>query len=146
MNHTSKENIPLADIMNTRVVTLSTENTVDEAVVIFKNNSFHHIPVVNAVKEVVGMISTTDLERISLGMSVFGNAQKEKYNESLFRSLRVADVMAKDIVALDSQQTLQDAYRIFWQGTVRCLPIVDDGILVGIVSPLDLIGALLNET
>ncbi len=78
MNKTAIRNIPLADIMQQNVVTLSTEDTVDKAHEIFKNNGFHHIPVVDEDSKVVGMISTSDLERISLGMSVFKSSKKRR--------------------------------------------------------------------
>ena len=145
MNKAAIKETPLADIMKRSVVTLSTEDTLDRAAEIFKNNAFHHIPVVNEYAKVVGMVSTTDLDRVSLGMSFFKNPNKEKYNDSIFRASRVQDIMSKEIVLLEEDQTLEEAYRIFWRGTIRCLPITRKGELVGIVSPLDIIETLLNE-
>lgn len=67
-----------------------------------------------------------------------------------FNKFRVADVMAKELVTCESRFSVDDAMSLMNKNMtgkrIRHLPVVDDGVLRGVVSIGDMIHALLNET
>ena len=109
---------------------------------LFKKNTFHHLPVVDKEGSVIGIVSSTDLDRISFGQSLFKFNDKKAYDEALYRSLLVQDIMSTHIFQLPSSTTVKTAYQHFSRGQFRAIPVVDDGLLVGIVTPLDLVGGI----
>ena len=140
------QELSIHDLMTDSVVTLTTEDTVDQVAAIFEKNDFHHIPILNRDEEVVGMISRTDLECISAGMSNFTNTQKESYNHALHRSLRTVDIMSKDVITLDAGDSVQSIYTIFRLNRIRAIPIVRKKKLLGLVTPFDLIEGLVVKS
>lgn len=138
------KNIPVSEIMTKDVIHLTTEDTVDRIAAIFDVKKIHHIPVLSLDGSLVGIVSKTDFDRVSLGMSLFREKYADEYNQSMYRATRVVDIMTKDVVSLNPHHTLWDAYEIFKENLVRALPVIDNGILLGIVTPIDLLEFMLE--
>ncbi len=84
----------------------------------------HHIPGVNKENKVTGIITSKTLERIK------GQDQK----------LIVArDIMVKEIITAESNISIEEANRIMIDKGIGCLPIIELGELVGILTRNDLI-------
>ena len=132
--------------MTKDLVILQIDDTVDKVDEVFRMYPFHHLPVVDDQQRLVGIVSNTDLERLSYGKTLFQFRSRKEYNQALYRSLLVKEVMVQDVFSLSTTDTLGEAYEAFRKGRFRAIPIVDDGILVGLVTPVDLIEALLRET
>jgi CBS domain-containing protein len=143
MNHYAE--IKLEQIMLPNLVVLKPTDTLDQADELFKLYPFHHLPVVDDDMILMGMISSTDLERTAHGKSLFRQPHKPAHNEALFRSLIVQEVMVDAVYQLSKKHTLGDAYEAFKKGRFRAIPIVDDGFLVGIITPLDLVRYMLDD-
>ena len=60
-------------------------------------------------------------------------------------TLKVADLMARDPIAAAPDTTAQEAARLLRQHRISCVPVVQDGRLVGIVTTRDLSGRVLAE-
>jgi CBS domain-containing membrane protein len=58
--------------------------------------------------------------------------------------LRVADIMSRELVTLAEDDTLAEARTCMERGRIRHLPVVRDGLLVGLVTHRDLIAASLS--
>ena len=50
----------------------------------------------------------------------------------------VADIMTTEVITLDPQNSIATAIRLMRQGQLRRLPVVENGVLVGIVTSGDL--------
>ena len=70
---------------------------------------------------------------------------KVQHDEALFRTLLVREVMVDAVFRLSPGHTIADAYDAFKKGRFRAIPIVEDGVLVGLITPLDLIRYLLED-
>jgi len=137
--------IQLRDIMQKEIFTVFPEDFVERAAKLLKSNEFHHLPVVDEEREVVGIVSTSDLDRISYGHTLFKMPDKDKYDQALHRSLLVQDVMSTRVFTMAPTDSIEAAYQQFRRGQFRAVPVVDGDRLVGIVTPLDLVEALLNH-
>jgi CBS domain-containing protein len=60
-------------------------------------------------------------------------------NQQDIRDLRVGDIMQTDWPALRSEQTVEDAIKLFAESGISGVPVVGDGGLAGIVTEGDLI-------
>lgn len=135
----------LSEVMLPNLVILKPVDTLDKAAEAFKLYPFHHLPVVDEDMILVGMLSSTDLERESHGRSLFKHHMKTQHDDALFRSLLVREVMVDAVFQLSPSHTIKDAYEAFKKGRFRAIPIVEDGILVGLITPLDVIRYLLED-
>ena len=129
----------LKAIMTALPITLTRNDCLDKVEAIFKQHKIHHIPITDEDGQLTGMLSQTDFERLKHGTTLFRIPDRNAYNEVLFRTTRVADVMIKDVVALTPYDSIEKAYEIFKENNFRAIPINDKGKLVGIVTPLDLL-------
>lgn len=137
--------LKMEDVMTKAPLTVNTEDPLTVVKKVFDAHRFHHLPVLDEHKKCVGIISRTDMDKFSWGKSLFANPKREEYNEALFHTVRVLDVMTPNAFTLEAQDTVEDAYRIFKSEIFRAIPIVNKGILVGIVTPIDLVGALISN-
>lgn len=133
-----EENLLLVkDIMTTQVVSLNTEDIVSQVYKIFLELNIHHIPVVHKEEHIVGIVSRSDLERISSGISLFNQQRKSEFNEVLYRTLRVSEIMTPQPECIEPNVTLKEAILLFRENKFRALPVVEDGKMIGIITPYD---------
>jgi len=135
----------LGQIMVTEVLTVGEEETMQRAAMFFDEFPFHHLPVVNQEIQIVGMLSSIDLAQISSGFSLFAMEDKDQYDDAIFQTILVKDVMSRQVFGMAPDDTIRDAYEQFRKGTFRAIPILDDGQIVGLVTPIDIIAALIKD-
>ena len=81
-------------------------------------------------------MSQRDLFRSALA---FALGYGEKAKRSLLRSLGVKDVMSQPVVTAERGMTIGDAARLMLQKKIGCLPVVDHGALVGVLTETDVL-------
>lgn len=94
-----------------------------------------HIPVLDADR-VVGVVSQRDLFQSALA---FALGYGEKGKGTLLRTLNVKDVMSQPVVTTDPGIRITDAARLMLERKVGCLPVIEDGRLVGILTETDIL-------
>ncbi len=67
------------------------------------------------------------------------------WTPSRLRSLRVKDVMTWSVVTTDPDGLLRDVALTMFQRRIGCLPFIDEGRLVGIITEQDLFLAAVSE-
>lgn len=133
---------PISKFMTTHLVTVNPEDALTVVKDIFEQHKFHHIPVVR-YKEIVGMISRSDFEHFYGGAS--SNADDQHLNEIRLKRTLVQDIMTKGLGKVDPADRINVALEIFCMNYFHALPVVDDGELVGILTPYDIMKALLDQ-
>jgi CBS domain-containing protein len=57
---------------------------------------------------------------------------------------KVGDFMTSEIISVDSDSSIVDLAEKFKKSSVRSFPVFDDGELVGIISRVDIMKALVS--
>jgi CBS domain-containing protein len=96
-----------------------------------------HVPVVNASGEVVGIISHRDLLHAALS-SVAAAAEVERAH--FLSTVPIVQVMKTSVQTISPEETAQQAALLMRRSKIGCLPVMDGGKLVGIISEFDLLG------
>ena len=113
----------LDKFMTTEVFVVKENDLVELVAKIMEWKNIHHIPVVDDLNKVTGIITNTNL------IDILGKDQK----------LIVAkDIMIKEIITVDSETSIEKANRIMIENKIGCLPILEMGELVGILTKNDL--------
>ena len=137
-----KKRVPVTQIMTKNVVTISTQDDLVTAEEIFKKNKIRHIPVTNG-NEVLGMLSYTDLMRISFADAI--DEDEQEVDTMVYNMFTIEQVMVKDVICVSPKATVQEVAAFLSQKEFHALPVVDNDELVGIVTTTDLINYLLAQ-
>ena len=137
-----KKRMPVSTIMTKDLITVNNSDDLTTAEILFKRHNIRHIPVVKG-KEIIGMLSYTDLLRISYADAVYDD--ELDVDTMVYNMFTIEQVMAKNLVQVSSQTTIKEVAEMLSENEFHALPIVDDGELVGIVTTTDLINYLLEQ-
>lgn len=140
---TSKLDLHLGDVMTRQPYSLAPQDSLERAEQLCQSYHIHHLPVVDIFGKVIGILSQSDLYKVSYGLSLFRNRDPEQFNRTLFASVLVRDIMTRDVTILKTEDTFADALYIFEQNHFHAIPIIEDDQLIGIVTPIDLLRASL---
>ena len=114
----------LQDIMQTPVKTVSPNDSAVMANEMMWRQRFHHLVVVNDHHQIVGILSDTDL----------GGPEATEIDDQL----QVKHVMSTQVVAVPPTTTVQKALHLIRGRRIHCLPIVEEGQLIGIATSSDI--------
>ena len=136
-----KKREPISHIMTKTVVTVNLNDDLTQVVDKLKENSIRHIPVVNG-KKVVGIISRTDINRLTFGALFEG---QEGSDEAVLQMLTIPQVMTAKPKTVSSTTIIRDLADIFSKEEFHALPVVDNDELKGIVTTTDVIRYFLEQ-
>lgn len=136
-----KRNEAITTIMTSDLQTVHTSQNLSEVRTLLSEKNFNHVPVVSG-KKLVGMISATDMVRLSL--CTYGVDQRA-VDALLDSQHSVESVMIKDLETLAPTATVRDAAEKLAGAPFHSLPIVDGEDLVGLVTSTDIIKYLLDQ-
>ncbi len=121
--------------MSRKVVSISADDSLRIVDEIMKLGHVRHLPVVRR-GELVGVVSQRDLLRASLS-NVMGIPSEEQ--QVFLEGVHIAEVMSSPAVSVDPGETVQRAAHLMAEGKFGCLPVVEEGKLVGIVTETDVL-------
>jgi len=137
-----KKRVPVSQIMTKNVITLSTKDDLATAEELFKKHRIRHIPVTSG-SEVIGMLSYTDLMRISFADAI--DEKEQEVDSMVYNMFTINQVMAKNVVSVSATTTIQEVAEILAKKEFHALPVVENEALVGIITTTDLINYLLEQ-
>lgn len=137
-----KKNVPVKKIMTTQVVKLNLNDELSKAELLFKKHKIRHIPVVNGT-QIIGMLSLTDLLRISFVDSAFED--DEIVDTVVYDMFTLSQVMTKNVECISEDTTIKEAAEILATREFHALPVIKNNELVGMLTTTDLIRYLLEQ-
>jgi CBS-domain-containing membrane protein len=127
--------VKIKDLMNTTVSTLGRNDTLDLADHVMTLERIRHLPVLDE-RRVVGVVSQRDLFRSALAVAL---GYGERAQATLLKTLRVKEVMSEPAITISPEATIKDAARMMIERKIGCLPVVEAGRLVGIITETDVL-------
>jgi len=135
-----KKRTPVSKIMSTDIAVVNITQSIKDVSEIIDNRNVRHVPVVSG-DEVVGMMSKTDLQKISF----VNNMEGDNISTTMYEILSIEQVMTKDLMTVQSSDTIQQVATILSENEFHALPVIEDGKMVGIVTTTDLIKYLVEQ-
>ncbi|TWT66294.1 Inosine-5'-monophosphate dehydrogenase [Posidoniimonas polymericola] len=120
-----------AQIMTTDVVTISSTATIQDAIELLVRRRISGLPVIGPTGQLVGIITEFAL----LAMAYDQDLQDDPIERH----------MTRDVITVDSSDSISRATDLFILHRVRRLPVVEGGRLVGLLSRHDILNALISE-
>jgi CBS domain-containing protein len=126
------------DVMSDGVISVNAGVTVLEAARLLVNAGVSAMPVIDDKGMMVGILSEADLIRGIAAQPDPAKAMAEA------KSRRVAEVMTKDVATAGEDTSLSDIAALMLSRKIKRVPVLRDGAVVGIVSRIDLLQALVS--
>lgn len=131
--------ITAASVMSRDVQFASPDTTLEQAWAMLASHHLKTLPVLQHGK-LVGIVSLSDL----VGPAM----QRGRFTwRGLFGRppVRLAQVMMQPVVSVSSQHPLERLLPLLCEQGLHCLPVLDDGRLVGVITQTDLIAGLKRQ-
>jgi CBS domain-containing protein len=146
----------VSEIMDTDPVTVAPETSVEDVVAAMRDHELPGLPVVDSEGTVWGMVTEADLVlpdedgdlHIPHYINLFGGTvflePLSRFGDRLRKAFaaNAADMMTRDVDTVGPDTTVREAARLIHETGHNRLPVVQDGKLVGVVTRLDVLGAL----
>ncbi len=128
------------DYMTRHPLMVEAELSVVEAQRFMGENNVRHLPVVGAGKRLVGLVTR---QRLLVDPGRLGSLDVWEIARAL-TGLTVKDVMVKsaDVITIDRNATIEEAAHAMVKHRIGCLPVLEEGIVVGIITETDLLAQL----
>lgn len=131
-----KTHVPITHIMTSQVLTVDKNTSLSEVEGIMKRKHIRHLPVVNGA-EVVGIISLTDLQRLSYTSSFSDEEVDDEV--AIMELLSLDQVMVSKPFTVQKTATVGDVTEILIRMDFHAIPVMDGKELIGIVTSTDLL-------
>jgi CBS domain-containing protein len=158
--------ITAADIMNSDLLTLDQDTTIEDAIRTLEDYHISGAPVLNAAGECVGVLSATDVlkreSELEEGLAprpgdYFSGAEalleeadvylpKEEYDPEILGRDTVGQWMTAEVLAVTPQTSIEQVCRKMVEDRVHRLLVMEDKQLKGIVSSFDIVRLLAGKT
>jgi predicted transcriptional regulator len=123
------------ELMTTDVATIGRNDELTIADDIMKMKRLRHLPVVEEGR-LVGMLTQRDLFHAALSTALnFG----EKAQKGFLKTVVAKEVMTDEVLTIDPDADVKEAARLMIEHKIGCLPVVESGKLVGLVTETDLL-------
>jgi CBS domain-containing membrane protein len=124
------------DVMTHEVATIGRNEKVSVADEMMSKRRIRHVAVLDEDGSLAGVLSRKDLFRGSLAAALgYGSTAQQK----LLDTLMAKEVMTTEVVVVGPDATLAEAARLMLEKKIGCLPVVQEGKLVGILTEGDFV-------
>ena len=118
----------VGQIMSTRIITISPDKRVGQALKLMQKYQIRHIPVMEK-NRMVGWITSRDLREVLLA--------------SMLEEIKVGDVMVQAPISVTPNTDVEEAARLIHEHKIGGMPVVEGDRLMGVITMQDLISAFI---
>ncbi len=127
------------DLMTRSLVTVAHDTTVGEAWKLMRTRHVRHLPVLDAERRLIRILTDHALRQLILGR--FSWEEPSELARTLAR-LRVNEVMTWGVITVRPETDVRHAARIMHESGLGALPVADGGRVVGMLTASDVIQAV----
>ena len=132
----------IKDIMAKEVTTLQVTDELSLAEDIMHLGRIRHLPVTDGEK-LVGIISERDLFRASLASAIDYDYQIKR---DYMKTVIIKEIMQTELITLTGDKDIKDAVQLMLKHKIGCIPVVENGRLVGLITETDILRYFLQTS
>lgn len=138
------------DLMSRHVVSVSPDDTVQEAMLLLQENLYSTLPVTNGANKVVGIIAAREIlawsEELDDGFAELFEVS-DYYRDVMVNqaadkgeATKVSELMNDQVVAISENAGFEEVVSLMLRNSVHHLPVVDEkGRMKGFISTTDIL-------
>ena len=132
----------VSDWMTKKVITVGPDDYLSEAITLMKEKNIKHLPVVKSGR-LRGIISDRDIKEYTPSKATCLDIYELHY---LLAKTKIKDLMIAKVITTSPDTPVEEAAMVLLDRNIDCLPVLDGGSLVGIISDRDIFHALVDIT
>jgi acetoin utilization protein AcuB len=125
------------DIMTKQVVAIGPEMPIGDVHALMEQRNIRHFPIVEGDK-LVGIVSDRDIRTVG--------SEHPKAKPGVSLKDAVATIMASPVITAHPLDPIEESAKILRERKIGAMPVIDDDKLVGIVTAIDFLEALVKMT
>jgi acetoin utilization protein AcuB len=133
----------VSDWMTKKLHTIGPDNSISEAIRLFKEKKIKHLPVVKNGDKLAGILSDRDIKDYTPSKASTFDIRELNY---ILFTTKVKEIMVKKVITVAPDVPIEEAAVLMFDHNIGCLPVVDQGKLAGIISDRDLFRVLIDIT
>lgn len=110
--------------MSTKILSIDEDDSLELVYNIMLWKNIHHMPVINTNKELVGVLSWTDLKKLK--------QDSKQLKET------IKNVMQTKLITTTQEQNLDEAVKLMEAHKINSLPVINNKKLIGIITSKDI--------
>lgn len=126
------------DVMTRNVETIGAAAPAQAAIGRMVTGKVRHLPVVNALGGLVGVLTDRDLRHHLFSPGVFEQIGRVSSDE-LLKAVTVKQIMSSPAISVRADDHLETAARLMVECKIGSLPVVENDRVVGIITETDLL-------
>ena len=130
------------DVMSTDLLTLGRNDELSVADDLMKQKRVRHLPVLDEEGELCGILSQRDLFRGAL-LKALGYG--ERASEHMLHTVVVKEAMVESPRIIGPDASLAEAASSMIEHRIGCLPVVEGGKLVGLITEGDFVRQFVDD-
>ena len=134
--------LQVRDVMSQDVHTVNRNDELAIADALMKQGRVRHLPVLDEDGKVCAVVSQRDLFRGALLRALGYGSRAEEF---VLRQVAVKEAMSAEIQTTEPDTSVADAARLMIERKIGCLPVIENGRLVGIVTETDFVKLVAEE-
>jgi acetoin utilization protein AcuB len=127
--------------MTSNPITVTPDLSIAEAMEWMHKEKVRRFPVVDKDGKLVGIVTHDDLLYASPSSATSLSMWEVSY---LLAQVKISEVMTKDVITVTENVALEEAARLMADNKIGSLPVMRDGMLVGIITESDLFKVFLE--
>jgi acetoin utilization protein AcuB len=117
-------------------------DSMKRAMDLLKEREIRHLPVLKGGERLVGIVSERDIKQASPSPATALEIREIYY---LLDKVKVKQIMTRRPYTISPTAPIEEAALIMREKKIGCLPVVDDGRLVGILTETDILDAFIES-
>ncbi len=126
--------ITVGDLMTREVFSLREMDSLKIVKELMSLARIRHVPIVDEMNRFIGLVTHRDI--LEATISRFAEVEQD-IQEEIHSGIPVTAIMRRDVVTVSPELSLREAAEILLGNKYGCLPVVEDGLLVGILTEAD---------
>jgi acetoin utilization protein AcuB len=125
--------------MKKDLITITKDERMTTAKKILKEKNIRHLPVVEG-KKLIGLVSNMDIRKAEASPATSLEVRELHY---LLDKITIGEIMTRNVITISPDISVEEATTLLHDNKIGCLPVVEDGNLVGIITENDVMEILI---
>jgi CBS domain-containing membrane protein len=124
------------ELMTADVQAMGPDDSLSDLLDLMYDNDFRHVPVVDEEGDLLGLVTHRDVVR---GAVTSKDDLPQNWREEILRNRTLDSVMQSEVYTVAPTDTVEEAANLMLEHKLGCLPILEGGRLVGILTESDFV-------
>ena len=126
--------------MQKNITTITKDERMTTAKKVLKEKNIRHLPVVDG-KKLIGLVTNMDIRKSEASPATSLEIRELHY---LLDKITVGEIMTRNVITIAPDISIEEATTLLHDNKIGCLPVIEDGSLVGLLTEGDVMEILIE--